>query len=180
MGAIYLRALSRDDLELTHKWHSDKSMYQTLEGPFRYVCLEAEKEWLENRIKYNNNEVNLIICLQENDQSIGMVSVREIDWVSRIGVLGGIFIGEPEQRGNGYGTQALHLTLHHCFMDLGIHRIWTTILESNTPSLSVFRKCGFQVEAQLRQEAFKNGGFENSILVGILAEDYSSETNHLS
>jgi len=172
MNRIFLRALSIDDLPFTHKWHSDKALYQTLVGPFRDVSLEAEREWLQNKTKYSLQEVNLMICLRENNQPIGTISVREIDGISRKGHLTGIFIGETEQRNKGYGTEALHLMMRHCFYDLGLNRVWTYILEENQSSLKIFKKCGFKIEGLLRQHAFKEGVYKNVVVVGLCADQF--------
>lgn len=172
MNRVFLRALSLDDLDFTNKWHSDEKLYQTLVGPFRYVSKDAEKEWLQNKSKYSTQEINLIICLQENSQPIGLISVRVIDWFSKNGHLSGIMIGESELRGKGYGVEALGLMVDHCFKDLGLNRLWAQVLEENDASRKVFEKCGFNVEGKLRQHTFKNGKFCNVLVLGICADQY--------
>lgn len=172
MEKIYLRALSTSDLEYTHKWHSNRELYDTLVGPYRYVSLEAEEVWLREKVAFSNQEVNLMICLKENDQPIGVVSVREIDWIARRGHLTGIFIGDTNDQGQGYGSEALDLMVKHCFLDLGLNRLFTHILADNQASLRVFEKSGFKVEGNLKQHAFKAGNFVDVVLVGLCVEDY--------
>jgi RimJ/RimL family protein N-acetyltransferase len=161
-----------DDLRFTHKWHSDRDLYDTLVGPFRYVSLEAEEEWLRGKVAFSNQEVNLMICLHENAKPIGLVSVRDIDWFARKGHLAGIFIGEAEYQNQGHGTEALNLMIKHCFQDLGLNRIYTNILADNLASQAMFKKCGFSVEGQLRQHAFKEGKLRDVVLVGICSDQY--------
>lgn len=173
MAKVFLRSLASEDVEVTHKWHSDISLFETLVGAFRYVSIEAEKEWLQSKAKYSNEEINLMICLEESHQPIGLISVREIDWITRTGYLAGILIGDPEYRGKGYGTEALKLMIQHCFEDLGLNKIWTLILDTNEPSIRTFKKCGFEVEGNLRQHAFKGEKFRDVVLFGLLANHYS-------
>lgn len=172
MEKIFLRAINMEDLEIVHKWHSDRDLYTSLVGPFKYVSKDAEREWLENKVKYSNQEINLMICLSNTAVPIGMISVREIDWMVRKGHLTGIFIGDPTQRMLGYGEIALTLMLKHCFGDLGLNRIWTHILVEHEISLRLFNKCGFKVEGQLRDHAFKEGCYRDVFLVGLCADDY--------
>lgn len=179
MEEIYVRALAFLDLKWTHKWHSDCKLYETLIGPYRFVSLEAEENWLQDRVAYSNREVNLIICLKRNNQPIGMVSVRDIDWINRKGHLTGIFIGEHEHQDKGYGTAALRLMLDHCFLDLNLNKIFTHILDNNLASLRVFENCGFNREGLLQQNAFKDGKFKDVILVGLCADKYFLQ-NHIS
>ena len=113
-----------------------------------------------------------MICLKENNQPIGMVSVRDIDWITRKGHLAGIFIGEIDYQGKGYGTTALRLMLDHCFLDLGLNRIYAHILGDNLASLHVFDNCGFNQEGLLHQHTFKDGKFKDVILVGLCADHF--------
>lgn len=172
MGKVFLRALSMSDLELTQKWHSDQDLYSTLGGPFRFVSLEAEREWLQNKVKYSNQELNLMICLSENGQPIGMLSVREIDWISRKGFYSGIIIGDSQHRGKGYGTEAFNLLIRHCFLDLGLNKLYSYILDDNKVSQKMVAKSGFTVEGKLRQHAFKDGKFRDVIIIGLCADQY--------
>ena len=175
MNSIFLRAMEVNDLEYTHKWHTDQQLYSTLFGTFRYVSMDAEKAWLLGKAAYSTKEVNLMICLQDNSEPIGMISVRDIDWVAKKGHLAGIMIGENRYQGQGYGTQALNLLLKHCFEDLGINKIWTHILADNEPSQIIFKKCGFRVEGRLRQHAFKNGQYTDVVHVGLCADQYKDK-----
>jgi len=177
MSDIYLRAMNIEDIYLTHKWHNDEDLYKTLVGPFRFVSTDAEKEWIKNKTTFSNQEINLMICLTETTDPIGLISVRDINWPSRIGHLTGIFIGEKKFRGHGFGTKALNLLIEHCFDDLGLNRIWAYILSENQASISMFKKCGFIVEGKLRQHAFKNGRFVDVIFVGLCADQYFEKSN---
>ena len=177
MSKIFLRALEIGDLERTYKWHSDENLFKTLGGPFRHVSMAAEKDWLLNKEKFSNLEINLAICLIDTHQHIGIISVRDIDWISRNGNLAGIFIGEPEFRGQGFGTDALKSIVKHCFFDLGLNRIYAQILESNIASQKMFEVCGFKIEGKLRQHSFKDGKFNNVILVGLCVDEYLGVEN---
>ena len=161
-----------DDLEITHKWHNDQDLYKTLAGNFRFVSIDAEKDWLQQKTKYSHHEINLMICLVENNRPIGLISVRDINWVSRNGQLTGISICEPSSRGKGYGSEALSLMLMHCFKDLVFNRIWAYIISDNQISLKVFKKCGFMVEGHLKQHVYKNGEFKDLVVVGLCANQY--------
>lgn len=172
MDIIFLRALSMDDLDIVYKWHSDEDLYDTLVGPYRYVSKDAEREWLQNKVKYSNQEINLMICLSESGQPIGMVSVREIDWIARTGHFTGLFIGEKAYQKKGYGSKALKVLLNHVFLELGLNRIWGFALSDNEPSLKMLEKCGFIVEGNLNQHAYKLGAFRDVLVVGLCSDRY--------
>jgi len=170
MEDVYLRALELSDLERTRKWHNDGELYDLLVSPFRHVSQAAEEEWIRQKAAYSQTEIQLAICLKEGHQHIGNIHLRDIDWVSRRAEVG-IFIGEAEQRSNGYGQQSLRLILRHAFRDLGLHRVYLTVLEDNQRAIRTYEKCGFVVEGRLRQHDFKQGRFKDLILMGICADD---------
>jgi len=173
MEPVYLRALELDDLERTYKWHNDPELYKTLVGPFHYVSRATEEEWLRKKQAYSPQEVNLAICVTENSQHIGNFYIRDIDWIARNAALN-ILIGEPTERGKGYGSMALRLVVKYAFQDLGLNRLWLAILEDNEASLRHVKKCGFIMEGKLRKHAFKDGKFKDLVVFGICASDIPS------
>lgn len=167
---VYLRALEMTDLERTLKWHNDQKLYEWLVSPFRYVSRAVEEEWLRRKNIFSQSEFQLAICLKENDQHIGNIHLRDINWVARFAEVG-LFIGEEEHWSKGYGSQALRLVLRHAFNDLGLRRVFLTVLENNQRAIRSYEKCGFVVEGRLRQQAFKNGQFWDLLYMGICVGD---------
>lgn len=168
---IRLRALEETDLERTHHWHNDPALYSTLGDSFRFVSQTAEAEWLRRKTGYTPNEVNLAICLRAKTEHIGNIYLREIDWVARKAALH-IFIGATEHRGQGYGKQAIQLLLRHAFHDLNLNRVQLEVLADNAAAIKVYEQSGFVTEGRLRAAVFKNGEYEDSLVMGILAEDF--------
>jgi RimJ/RimL family protein N-acetyltransferase len=167
---VYLRALEVADFERTQQWHNDPRLYDTLISPFRYVSHAAEEEWIRRKVAYSQTEIQLAICLREDDRHIGNIHLTDIDWISRHGHLG-MFIGEAQYQSKGYGQQALRLMLRHAFRDLGLHRVCLVVLDDNPRALRVYEKCGFVVEGRLRQHVYKRGAFRDLIFMGVCAGD---------
>jgi RimJ/RimL family protein N-acetyltransferase len=173
--SIYLRALDVSDLERVFEWHNDSTLYAHLGGNFRWVSRAAEEEWIRRRCVYSPNEVNLAICISETHEHVGNVYLRDIDWVARHAELH-IFIGSRERRRHGYGAEALQLVLAHAFNDLALQRIFLFVLESNESAQRLYKKCGFKEEGCLRQHIFKEGRFENILVMGILISEWKGNT----
>ena len=164
-GGVYLRALGLEDLPRVLQWHNNPALYTTLGGPFRYVSLEAEEQWLR-RILDGRDQVNLAICTTAAGEHIGNIYLRDIDWISRHGELHA-FIAAPDCRGKGYGTEAVRQLLKHAFCDLGLLRVFLHVLADNEAAIGVYSRCGFAVEGRLRQHAFKQGEFRDVLVMGI-------------
>ncbi|HXG48634.1 MAG TPA: GNAT family protein [Methylomirabilota bacterium] len=102
---------------------------------------------------------------------MGNVYLRDIDWLSRHAALG-VFIGERDCRGKGYGSQALRLMLRHAFQDLGLRRVYLFALADNEGALATYRKVGFTLEGTMRQHIFKAGRFRDIVVLGIHADEW--------
>jgi RimJ/RimL family protein N-acetyltransferase len=177
---VYLRTLEEGDLERTYRWHNDPELYSTLVDGFRFVSRNAEHAWLAARTSYSTAEVNLAICLAPGGEHIGNLYLRPINLVSRNAALG-IFIGEKNQRGRGFGRQALYQALRHGFSDLGLERVYLEVLADNARAVRLYELVGFRTEGRLRSHVFKNGEFRDVLVMGILRSDFmagASEEDH--
>src|ERR1017187_1062663 len=173
--AVFLRALEEGDLERTHRWHNDPELYSTLVDGFRFVSHQAEREWLARRATYSPSEVSVAICLSPGGEHTGNIYLRPINLVSRNAVLG-LFIGEKAYRGRGLGRQALSAVLQHAFRELGLTRVYFEVLADNAPAIKLYESAGFKTEGHLRRHVFKEGGFKDVLVMGMLAEDF--QPNH--
>ena len=167
---VYLRALEPDDYKVTIKWRNDDETWSMVGGPKYFVSSEYEKQWILNAIN-NKNEIRLGICLKENDELIGLCSLTEIDWINK-NAQSSIMIGEKINKGKNCGTEGELLLLQYAFYERGFERIWAKILEKNNASIKMHEKCGFRKEGILRNSVFKNGKFQNQIIMSILRDEF--------
>lgn len=167
---VYLRALEPEDYKTTIKWRNDDEIWSMVGGPKYFVSSEYEKQWVQNAIN-NNKEIRLGICLKENDELIGLASVIDIDWINKSAHCPSM-IGEKKYWGKGYGTESRLLLLQFAFLERGFERIWAGILEKNAASIKMFEKCGYKREGILRHSVYKNGSFQNQVIMSILRDEY--------
>lgn len=168
---VYLRALEPEDYQVSVKWRNDDEINSMVGGPKYFVSSEYEKKWVENKILNNSTDTVLALCLKENDKYIGNVYLTEIDWINRTGHCP-ILIGDKEEWGKGFATEARLLILKFAFYERGLERIWAAVLESNKASLRMLEKCGYQKEGLLRHSVYKNGKFHNQYILSILRCDF--------
>lgn len=55
-----------------------------------------------------------------------------------------IWIGEPDARGRGYGTQMMELAVERCFADPAVHTILIDPLATNTAACRFYERFGFE------------------------------------
>lgn len=168
---VYLRALEPDDHLKSHRWRNDESLWAQVVGRRYFVSSEYEKNWVYSKITDAKNEVNLAVCLIENDQHIGYAYLRKIDFFNKK-CESGRLIGDPEHRGKGYGTQTSFLLLKHAFYDLGLERVYSRQLCYNIASIRSLEKVGYKIEGRERKSIMKNGKLEDANLMGCLRSDF--------
>lgn len=89
---------------------------------------------------------------------VGSTSLKRIDLEGRKAELG--YWIAPDQRDNGYATEAADLCLTHAFDELGLHKVWARTVGDNEASNRVLEKLGFRREGVLREHWY---GFERYV-----------------
>jgi [ribosomal protein S5]-alanine N-acetyltransferase len=72
----------------------------------------------------------------------------------------------------GYGSEATRLLVRHGFETLNLHRIWLHVYEYNERGIRAYERVGFQREGVLRQDRFYEGRYWNTLVMGILREEW--------
>ena len=118
------------------------------------------------------HRVVLGIARQDDDRLIGVVELMAIDFKNRQSCLG-IMIGEIEEWGKGFGTEALRLIVGHAFATLNLNRVWSHVFEDNARAARAHEKVGFKREGLLRQALFRDGRYWDVLAMGVLRDEFS-------
>lgn len=97
--------------------------------------------------------------LAEDGQLIGMVSCYCIDRRNQTAELG-IYLGEKEYWGKGYGTDALIAFLRHAFTEIGLSSVYLHTYESNLRAQRSYARAGFEVTEKRRRYSPRLGYHE--------------------
>ncbi len=165
---LYLSPISVEDAALYTKWINDPAVSENLGNASMVVSLGAEKKALETMA---DTGVNFAMVLKENDVLLGNISLNELNQLHRRAVLG-IFIGEEEHRGKGYGGEAIQLLLGFAFETLNLHNVTLKVFSDNQPAVECYKKAGFKEFGSQRQAHFRNGRFVDIIHMDILSTEY--------
>ncbi len=164
---LYLSPRSSEDVELYTKWLNDFETTDYIGKSRDFITLDGEKKYLEEPIEAY---VFSIVTLDE-DKMIGNISLEKIDHLNQRGTLG-IFIGEKDYRGKGYGTEAIKLILDYGFNYLNLKNIKLDLMEFNERAYFCYKKCGFKEYGRRRKCNFLNGRYYDTIEMDILAEEF--------
>lgn len=170
----YVRELSKKDIIILNEWRADRELIGFLGSPFRYIDQEVDEKWFETYQQSRSNNVRLSVCEKDTDLLVATVYLLSIDWISRNCELA-IMIGDLSNRGKGLGSFALRSALKHAFYDLGLHKVYLTVLESNAAAQRLYTKNGFKKEGLLRDSVFKNNQYHNMVQMGLLKSEFKEK-----
>lgn len=83
-----------------------------------------------------------------------------------------IYIADPDDRGKGYGEEALRLILDYAFLVLHTERVTIDYFEGNKIAAALYTKVGFTSEGLMRHAGKKNGKYYNLQLKSMLRAEY--------
>lgn len=167
---IYLSPRNSEDAEKYTEWMNDFHTTDYTGRSHQIMTIEAEKKYLEEKI---NEEAVFAIVDSNEDKLIGTVGLHQVNHLKRTATLG-IFIGDKEYGGKGYGTEAIRLILDYGFNYLNLNNIKLDLMEFNERALACYKKCGFK-EYGRRKCEFINGKYYDSISMDILAEEFTGD-----
>lgn len=166
---LYLSPMHVDDYQIYTKWVNDESLASGV-GNFKLNITElSEKEWIENVCK--NGEYHFSVVRKIDNKLLGTYGLKMEDSISRRMHMGG-FIGDKEDRGKGYGTEALKLITKYAFEILNANTLFSGIYSFNEASLASAKKSGYSVVGRYRDAYFYNNQYWDEICVDITREDY--------
>lgn len=170
---IYLspKDVSESTIERYTKWMNDFQVTDYT-GRSSQVCTSNfEREYLERVVKDSKNVSFDIVALVSN-KHIGVVVLENFKWVSRNATLG-IFIGESEYRGKGYGAETINLILEYGFKYLNLHSVKLDLISCNERAHKCYLKCGFKDTGYTRDCVFVNGKYYDKLHMDILDTEFT-------
>ena len=147
------------DAETVSKWSHDPEYLRLLSAdvarplsPFQIK--KQYEEWEKDAEKHP--AFNFAVRLKEDDRLIGFVRLFRIEWTHATGSLQ-IGIGDRNDRGKGYGTEALRMVLRYAFDELNLYRLAAVTAAYNTGAIRFLERAGFVEEVRRRQAVQRDG-----------------------
>lgn len=168
---LYLSPIDVNDAPIFAKWFNDCDIAQMYSkgGMPEYFTEQKAREKLEQYIK--NNEYRFEVVRLSDDKPIGLFSINEVNMQNRTCRIGG-FIGDEQNRGKGYGTQALRMICDMAFFAFGMRTILTRVHSYNTPSLKIVGKVGFKKVGTLKDFIVFNNKFYDHLYFQLMPKDF--------
>lgn len=165
---VCLAPLLKEDAPFVFNWLNTPALAY-LNGPYRPTDQMSFDAWF-NGIGNDRTKVMFAIRKQGDLRLLGYVQITNIQPMFRTCEMG-IVIGDPRDRGQGCGQEALALALHHCWNDLNLHRVTLWVVGDNPLAVHAYLKVGFAEEGRMREAAYVNGRHVDVLVMGILRPD---------
>lgn len=168
---LYLSPVCMEDAEEYVKWFSDMKFSERLHQAHRVNNMVSEKEWIENTL--SKQEPSFAIVRKDDDSLIGNCGIMNIDSISRTATVG-IFIGDIENRGKGYGSEALKLLVSFGVNYLNLNNIDLHVFEFNENAMACYKKVGFKEYGRRHKAYYCDGKYHDIVLMELLKEDFEN------
>ena len=182
--AVSLRGVTREDVTRIRQWlEEDEETTDSWFGRYAYgepahlgyrpAEMEAATDEEFARALEDPSHVTLSVYTDQ-EEHIGEIHLG-LDEALGDGQLS-ILMGRRQLWSRGYGLPGVRAALDLAFNDYGLYRVWVDIPEFNLAARTLFERVGFTHEGTLRQSRPRGGARFNSVVMGILAAEYSTES----
>jgi len=173
---IRLRRIERFDLPAFVAWLNDPELRAHLAAIYP-LSQAQEEQWFEQTLRMEPALQPFAIDALRRTRGkdgwtlVGTISFHNLDARNRAAEIG-LFIGPRALWGEGYGTEALQAMAGFAFRERNLHRLWLRVYEDNPRALRSYEKVGFVVEGRLRHDRYKAGRYYDTLIMGLLREEW--------
>ena len=171
---VYLRPFEVDDVEIVHRWFEDARVASIMGEPPR--SLARRRQRFEAAMAGQGDDFfAFIICRLDDDVPVGRTDLFDIDR-HHGSTCFGITIGDPEQWGKGYGTDAVNALVDFAFGQLRLERVWLDTDIGNARAQAAYTKAGFVREGVLRHSWFQDGRWSDDVRMAMIRDEWAALT----
>ena len=165
---VRLRPITDEDTADIVRWRNDPRVQQffIFREPFTY---EMHQNWLDSKVA-TGEVIQYMIEDRACGKSVGSVYFRDIDRRNESAEYG-IFIGEAEARGRGFGSETAKLFTYFGLDVLKLHRISLRLLGNNSVARRSYEKAGFNMEGTFAQMVKLDGKFTDVVFMARLRSE---------
>lgn len=161
---IYLRPMEIADTDKIVSWRNKDIVrnHFIYQEPF---TKEGHMNWVRTQVE-PGHVVQFIICEKSDDRDVGSVYLRDIDREKKCAEYG-IFIGEEDALGKGYGTQATELVLAYAFEKLKLQSVFLRVFADNMRARKSYENAGFRQIRGKRENVVIDGAKKEVIFYAV-------------
>ena len=164
---VYLNPLQESDITILTKYMN----YEHIKIFGRNCGSAIYEKRMKEKIEDRQRNESYTIFRKDNNQIIGDISISSIDTYNRAGMLAIVICGD-ENRGKGFGKEALLLILKHAFIEINLESVQLGVWEFNKPAIHLYEKIGFKTAGKHRNRRIIGNRFYDEILMDMISKEY--------
>lgn len=164
-----IRPLEKGDLPYIYKQENSRKV-MALWFQEAYTSFD-ELQILYERHILDQTERRFVV--ENDEQFIGVVELVDIDPLHRHTEIQ--IIINSDYQGHGYAQLAMKSGIDYAFKVLNMHKVYLYVDVDNSAAIHIYKKVGFIEEGILRQHFFAEGRYHDSLMMGILANEFTSK-----
>ena len=182
---VTLRPVTRNDVARIKQWLVDGEVSESWFGRYSYgdpahlgyhpeeMEHSSDEEW--ERV-FSDPEHRILSIYTEQGDHIGEmhVFIEESLGDGHASIL----IGRKDMWHQGYGTAGMREMLDLSFNEWGLYRVWVDVPEYNKAVRAMCEHLGFVHEGTLRKSRPHEGSRFDSVVMGMLAAEYTEREPH--
>ena len=170
-GRLTLREITADDAQSIFRFRSDPEV-QRFNGPTLNRVEDCYSLILSLQ-KEIRRQTGIVwgVTLSADDEVIGLMSLHNWSQYHRRAEVG--YDLNRDYWGQGIASEALQAVIHFGFTELNLNHIHASTIATNTPSVRLLEKVGFQLEGTRRSYSLEDdGAFHDGAMFSILQSEY--------
>ena len=160
---LFLSPVCQEDAPIYTRWMNDPQVTDGLGNTSFVFSLEKEQKFLQE----NMDGYTFAIVRRQDGKLLGNCSIQEVDFMHQRAEVG-IFIGDEEDRGKGYGTAALGLLIGYAFDTLHLHSLMLRVFDYNERAIRCYEKLGFRRIGCRREAHWHAGQWHGIVLMDLV------------
>jgi RimJ/RimL family protein N-acetyltransferase len=169
---VRLRPMEEVDQTFVVELNSDAVVRASVVGWGFPTSVHAQQLWFAAASETTTHR--WIVETLDGDR-LGLTGLWDVDWHSRNALTALKLGGNAAQRGHGYGRDAIKTVMAFAFYDVGLERLYGSILPNNEAALRAYTShCGWSVEGRARQHVWRHGQYHDLFQVGVLRSDFDA------
>lgn len=153
------------------RWFADRAItrYLMVRHP---TSLAKQEEWLEHMAE-SRDDVFWAIVRAADGAHVGSLGLHKIFWRHQNAEIGYV-IGERDQWGKGFATEAARLGTEYAFLELNLQKVWATVFASNEASRRALERNGYRQCALFRRDRYAEGQWHDLWVGEILRDEWDA------
>ncbi|MGI9049207.1 MAG: GNAT family N-acetyltransferase [Rubrobacteraceae bacterium] len=167
---VELRRHDRANYPLYDEWYGNQEIWHLTSWSSAPLGSRAVRKLFDDR-EISSADDSFAIHVKGEDRPIGVITLTNISETHESADLS-VIVGNPEDRDQGYGREAIRLILRHGFEDLNLNRIALSVFEFNTDAFATYNKLGFHEEGRFRQAIKRGDTYFDAILMSLTKPEW--------